>query len=32
VNIEPGYDGVYGKVRIFSKGEQKAVSRQKTLF
>ena len=32
VNIEPGYDGVYGKVRIFSQGEQKVVSRQKTLF
>jgi len=32
VNIEPGYDGVYGKIRIFSKGEQKTVSRQKTLF
>ncbi len=31
VNIEPGYDGVYGKIRIFSKGEQKMVSRQKTL-
>ena len=29
---EPGYDGVYGKIRIFSKGEQKNVSRQKTLF
>ena len=32
VQIEPGYDGVYGKIRIFSKGEQKMVSRQKTLF
>ncbi len=32
VFIEPGYDGVYGKVRIFSKGEQKTVPRQKTLF
>ena len=32
VNIEPGYDGVYGKVRIFSKGEQKILSRQGTLF
>jgi len=29
---EPGYDGVYGKIRIFSPGEQKTVSRQKTLF
>jgi uncharacterized protein (TIGR00375 family) len=32
VFIEPGYDGVYGKIRIFQKGEQKTVSRQKTLF
>jgi len=32
VFIEPGYDGVYGKIRIFSEGEQKTVSRQKTLF
>jgi uncharacterized protein (TIGR00375 family) len=32
VFIEPGYDGVYGKIRIFQKGEKKAVSRQKTLF
>jgi uncharacterized protein (TIGR00375 family) len=29
---EPGYDGVYGKIRIFSKGEQKEISKQKTLF
>ena len=32
VFIEPGYDGVYGKIRIFSKGEQKTVSKQGTLF
>jgi uncharacterized protein (TIGR00375 family) len=32
VYIEPGYDGVYGKIRIFSPGEQKIFSRQKTLF
>jgi len=32
VFIEPGYDGVYGKIRIFSKGEQKALSKQGTLF
>jgi uncharacterized protein (TIGR00375 family) len=32
VFIEPGYDGVYGKIRIFSQGEQKDLSRQKTLF
>jgi uncharacterized protein (TIGR00375 family) len=32
VFIEPGYDGVYGKIRIFQKGEQKSISRQGTLF
>jgi PHP family Zn ribbon phosphoesterase len=32
VFIEPGYDGIYGKIRIFQKGEQKALSRQGTLF
>ena len=32
VFIEPGYDGVYGKIRIFSKGEQKGLARQQTLF
>jgi uncharacterized protein (TIGR00375 family) len=32
VFIEPGYDGVYGKIKIFQKGEQKNVSRQGTLF
>jgi uncharacterized protein (TIGR00375 family) len=32
VYIEPGYDGVYGKIKIFQKGEQKNVSRQGTLF
>jgi len=32
VQIEPGYDGVFGKIRIFSKGEQKSLSRQATLF
>ncbi|MBZ1345106.1 MAG: endonuclease Q family protein [Candidatus Nealsonbacteria bacterium] len=31
-NIEPGYDGVYGKIRIFSKKEEKKQLRQKTLF
>ena len=30
--IEPGYDGIYGKIRIFSKGEQRKLSRQETLF
>jgi len=29
---EPGYDGVYGKIRIFSKGEEKEIIKQKTLF
>ena len=32
VQIEPGYDGVYGKIRIFQKGEQKTLSRQGALF
>jgi len=32
VFIEPGYDGVYGKVKIFSKGEKKDLLKQKTLF
>jgi len=32
VFIEPGYDGVYGKVRIFSKGEKKLLSKQGILF
>ncbi|MBI2624840.1 MAG: DNA helicase UvrD [Candidatus Nealsonbacteria bacterium] len=31
VFIEPGYDGVYGKIKIFSKEEQKKPIRQKTL-
>ncbi|MDP3093807.1 MAG: endonuclease Q family protein [bacterium] len=30
--FEPGFDGVYGKVRIFSQGEQKTISKQKSLF
>jgi uncharacterized protein (TIGR00375 family) len=32
VNLEPGYDGVFGKIKIFSQGEQKKLSKQKTLF
>ena len=32
VYIEPGYDGVYGKIRIFSPGEERILSKQKTLF
>ncbi len=31
VHVEPGYDGFYGKIRIFSEGEKKKVSGQKTL-
>jgi len=31
VNLTPGYDGVYGKINIFSQGEQKKLSNQKTL-
>jgi len=32
VYIEPGYDGVYGKIKIFSKEEKKDLTQQKTLF
>jgi uncharacterized protein (TIGR00375 family) len=32
VHIEPGYDGVYGKVRVFSSSEEKTLTKQKTLF
>ncbi len=32
VNIEPGYDGVYGKIKIFSESEKKNPIKQKTLF
>jgi len=32
VYIDPGYDGVYGKISIFSKSEQKEIIKQKTLF
>jgi uncharacterized protein (TIGR00375 family) len=32
VNVEPGYDGVFGKVRIFSKIEKKNFIKQKVLF
>lgn len=31
VSITPGYDGVYGRVTIFSKGEQKRLFKQGTL-
>lgn len=30
--VEPGYDGVFGKIKIFSKGEQKDLLKQGTLF
>ncbi|MGB9743404.1 MAG: endonuclease Q family protein [Minisyncoccales bacterium] len=29
---EPGYDGVYGKIKIFSPAEKKEITTQKTLF
>ena len=32
VFIEPGYDGVYGKIKIFSNGEKKVLPKQKILF
>jgi uncharacterized protein (TIGR00375 family) len=32
VSIEPGYDGNYGKIKIFGQGEQKKLSKQSTLF
>ena len=32
ISVEPGYDGVYGKVRIFSQSERKNIIKQKTLF
>lgn len=32
IGIEPGYDGVFGKIRIFSEKEKRASFGQKTLF
>ncbi|KPJ55072.1 DNA helicase UvrD [Parcubacteria bacterium DG_72] len=32
VSLEPGYDGVFGKIHIFSQGEQKDLSKQSALF
>ncbi len=32
VIIDPGYDGVFGKVRIFNQGEQKTICKQRALF
>src|SRR3989344_1889957 len=31
VQIEPGYDGEYGKIKIFEQGEQQAITPQKSL-
>ena len=31
VSITPGFDGAYGKVKIFSKGEQKKLAKQGTI-
>jgi len=32
VHITPGYDGVFGEVKVFSKVEKKDLLKQKTLF
>lgn len=32
VLVEPGYDGVYGKIKIFSENDKKNIFNQKTLF
>ncbi len=32
LHIEPGYDGLYGKVKIFEEGESREVLKQKSLF
>ncbi len=32
VHIEPGYDGVFGKIKLFSEAEKKKRIKQKTLF
>ena len=31
VHLEPGYDGVYGKIKIFSDSEKKDIFTQKAL-
>ena len=32
IYVEPGYDGEYGKINIFSKGKKRKISGQKNLF
>jgi PHP family Zn ribbon phosphoesterase len=32
LRIEPGYDGQYGKVKIFDEAERKEISKQTKLF
>ncbi len=32
VFVEPGYDGVFGKIKVFSQNEQKRLIKQKSLF
>jgi len=32
VKIKPGYDGQYGQISVFTQGEQKTLSKQKSLF
>lgn len=32
VKVEPGYDGEYGKIKIFEEGEQKTLTKQVSLF
>jgi PHP family Zn ribbon phosphoesterase len=32
VYIEPGYDGVYGKIKLFSKDEKINLKKQRSLF
>jgi len=32
LKIEPGFDGEYGKISIFSEKEKKEIEPQKTLF
>ncbi len=32
VQVEPGYDGIYGKVNVFSQNKERSKIKQKTLF